>query len=90
MLRLVAYDIVNRKRLRKIAKICEDFGVRIEYSVFESRLDDCGFSEFIERIKATVSHGDRVVVYPICRSCEGKILALGAARANADADSLVF
>ena len=36
---LVCYDISNPKRLRKVAKICEDFGYRRHLSVlFGSRL----------------------------------------------------
>ena len=35
---LVAYDICNPKRLRKVAQTCEDFGLRRQYSVFFCRL----------------------------------------------------
>ena len=30
MLRLVAYDIADKKRLRRVAKVCDRFGVRVE------------------------------------------------------------
>ncbi len=39
MLTVIAYDITDQRRLRQIAKICEDYGVRVEYSVFECRLE---------------------------------------------------
>lgn len=45
MLILVAYDISNtdtsagRKRLRRIAKVCQDYGQRVQYSVFECTVD---------------------------------------------------
>lgn len=37
---LVTYDVSTetsegRRRLRKVAKVCEDFGQRVQYSVFE-------------------------------------------------------
>ena len=35
---LVAYDICDPKRLRKVAHTCEDFGFRRQYSVFMCRL----------------------------------------------------
>ena len=35
---LVAYDIADPKRLRKVARACEDFGLRRQYSVFFCRL----------------------------------------------------
>ena len=44
MLMLVSYDVntVNasgRRRLRRIAKVCEDWGVRVQNSVFECTVD---------------------------------------------------
>ena len=36
---LVAYDISDAKRLRKVAQACEDFGFRRQYSVFLCRLN---------------------------------------------------
>lgn len=40
MLVLITYDVdmttpEGPKRLRRIAKICQDYGVRVQYSVFE-------------------------------------------------------
>jgi CRISPR-associated protein Cas2 len=31
---LVAYDIADPRRLRKVARACEDFGMRRQFSVF--------------------------------------------------------
>lgn len=44
MLVLVSYDVstqdlAGRRRLRKVAKACENFGQRVQYSVFECLLD---------------------------------------------------
>lgn len=44
MLIVVSYDVsttsaAGRKRLRKIAKACVNFGNRVQYSVFECHLD---------------------------------------------------
>jgi CRISPR-associated protein Cas2 len=44
MLLLITYDVktqdkVGQKRLRHIAKICEDFGQRVQFSVFECKVD---------------------------------------------------
>lgn len=44
MLILVSYDVstttaAGKKRLRKIADACEDFGLRVQNSVFECNLD---------------------------------------------------
>lgn len=47
---LVCYDICDPKRLRKVAKICESFGQRLQYSVFECPLDDLR----LERLRAAL------------------------------------
>jgi CRISPR-associated protein Cas2 len=37
---LVCYDIANDKRLRRVAKVMEAYGTRLQYSVFECPLDE--------------------------------------------------
>ena len=41
---LVTYDVATgdaagRRRLRKVARLCQDFGQRVQYSVFECQVD---------------------------------------------------
>jgi CRISPR-associated protein Cas2 len=44
MLVLVCYDVAadpaGAKRLRRISEACKDYGVRVQYSVFECRIAD--------------------------------------------------
>ncbi len=42
---LVAYDVrtdssAGRRRLRKVAQLCTNYGQRVQYSVFECRVDE--------------------------------------------------
>lgn len=52
MLVIVVYDIDmnsgkdDQKRLRKVAKLCERYGTRVQNSVFEMILDNRQFCEF--------------------------------------------
>jgi CRISPR-associated protein Cas2 len=44
MMVIVSYDVstttaAGRRRLRRVAKTCEDFGQRVQYSVFECVVD---------------------------------------------------
>jgi CRISPR-associated protein Cas1 len=44
MMVLVSYDVstidkVGRRRLRRVAKACEDYGLRVQYSIFECSVD---------------------------------------------------
>ncbi len=55
MLVLVTYDVKTEsksgpKRLRRIAKICEDFGQRVQFSVFECKVDPAQWTELRQRL----------------------------------------
>ncbi len=66
MLTLVAYDICNDRRLRRVAEICEDYGVRVQYSVFECRLDEEDFTDFWLKLLDEIDEKeDRLVAYKI-------------------------
>ncbi len=66
MLTLLAYDIADPKRLAHVAKVCEDFGVRVQYSVFECRLDEDEFTDFWLRLLEEIDEQeDRLVAYKI-------------------------
>jgi CRISPR-associated protein Cas2 len=66
MLRLVAYDIADPRRLRRVAETCRDFGVRVQKSLFECWLDDDRFAELWSRIEAELDLAtDRVNAYTL-------------------------
>ncbi len=66
MLTLVAYDITDGKRLHKVARICEDYGVRVQYSVFECHLDEDEFVDFwLQLLEVIDEKEDRLVAYKI-------------------------
>ena len=66
MLTIVAYDISDPKRLGRVAKICEDHGVRVQYSVFECYLDACEFEDFWLKLLCEIDEEtDRLVAYKL-------------------------
>lgn len=59
MLILVCYDVntetrVGRRRLRRVAKVCESTGQRVQKSVFECQLDTAKFEELERRLLAEI------------------------------------
>lgn len=55
MLIIVTYDVstetaAGRKRLRRVAKVCESVGQRVQKSVFECRIDLMGYEELERRL----------------------------------------
>ncbi|HEB97530.1 MAG TPA: CRISPR-associated endonuclease Cas2 [Sedimenticola thiotaurini] len=55
MLVLITYDVRTeqaggRKRLRRIAKLCQDYGQRVQYSVFECLIDPAQWTCLRQRL----------------------------------------
>ncbi len=56
---LVTYDVntetkEGRRRLRKVATICKDYGQRVQYSVFECRVSDSQYETLRDRLLKTI------------------------------------
>ena len=52
---LVCYDVMTttpegRRRLRRVARVCLDFGQRVQQSVFECTLDETGLTRLRARL----------------------------------------
>ena len=78
---LIAYDIADAKRLRVTAKICKDYGFRVEYSVFECDLNMERLDKLLSELKAVINiKEDTILCYPICSACEKRIRRLGNIR----------
>ncbi len=91
MLTLIAYDITDPKRLHKVAKLCEDFGMRIQYSVFECRLEADRFDQFWNRLTTTIDpSSDRVTAYKLCSACARDIRDAGVQTHSEKAVAYVF
>ena len=66
MLTLLAYDISDQKRLAKVARICEDYGVRVQYSLFECWLEDDRFGLLWDKLSGLIDPGqDRLAAYSL-------------------------
>ena len=58
MLVLVSYDVSEenkgKRRLRRVAKACQDFGQRVQYSVFECIVDPAQWTELRNRLVSEI------------------------------------
>jgi CRISPR-associated protein Cas2 len=88
---LVAYDICDPKRLRKVARTCEDFGGRRQYSVFLCRLTATNLVRLKSRLYEIIDlQKDQVQVIPLCNRCAAQIEALGRPTEPHDALDVVI
>jgi CRISPR-associated protein Cas2 len=59
MLIIVAYDVstetsAGRRRLRRVAKVCESTGQRVQKSVFECTVDQAQYEQLERRLLAEI------------------------------------
>jgi CRISPR-associated protein Cas2 len=47
---LISYDITSNKLRRKIDNVLSDYGIRMQYSLFECNIDKVQLSELRERL----------------------------------------
>ncbi|EQA45274.1 CRISPR-associated endonuclease Cas2 [Leptospira broomii serovar Hurstbridge str. 5399] len=67
--RLVAYDIREPKRLRKVAKIMEGFGERIQFSVFRIYSTDRELEKLRWKLAKVTEKEDEVFYLTLCAKC---------------------
>lgn len=78
---LVVYDIRDPKRLYKIAKIAQDYGLRVQKSVFEAEMTPDGLQSMKQRMKTVIEpEEDGVKIFRLCQSCTAKRTGLGLGR----------
>lgn len=77
---IIAYDISNNRRRRRVAKLLEAHGVRMNKSVFECFLTPASFKKLSKIINQKIdSKNDSVLYYPLCRNCFEKSEKTGRA-----------
>ncbi|HQR08943.1 MAG TPA: CRISPR-associated endonuclease Cas2 [Gemmatales bacterium] len=87
---IVAYDIADPKRLRKVAKTCEDFGLRRQYSVFLCRLSAAALVRLKTKLYDVIDlQLDQVLFIPLCAVCMKQIESLGRPTEGVEARDIV-
>ena len=67
---VVAYDIVKDRRREKVMNTLKNFGLRVQYSVFECELTMQRAEQLLERLRTLIDpRRDRVNMYPLCDAC---------------------
>jgi len=88
---LVAYDICDAKRLRKVARCCEDYGERKQYSVFLCRISMTDYVKLRTRLYDLIDRQeDQVLFIPLCGKCVQEIDSIGLPTTAVDARDVVI
>ena len=66
---VIIYDISDKKRLSKVARIMRDYGVRVQRSVFESDISLKKLNELRKKILKVINvEEDYVVYFNLCEA----------------------
>ncbi len=83
---IVAYDVrtdeaKGKKRLRRVAQVCKDFGQRVQKSVFECQVDDMKFEELRRRLLREINdEEDNLRLYRLTEPREQHVETYGLSR----------
>lgn len=76
---LISYDIPDNKRRTKVANALEDYGQRVQFSVFEVWLDSSTKRELTQRLQRVIDEEeDSVRFYWLCAQCQRRVMVLGS------------
>lgn len=76
---VVSYDVSDNKRRNKVAKLLDDYGDRVQYSVFEVPINK---PEQVEELLARLTKvldlaKDSVYLHPVCARCREDTVVVG-------------
>ena len=89
---LVSYDVSfenpdGRHRLRKIAKVCKNYGQRVQYSVFECVVDPAQWTKLKNKLEHLIDEEtDSLRYYYLGSNYKRKVEHIGA-KASFDVDA---
>ncbi|MFV0436909.1 MAG: CRISPR-associated endonuclease Cas2 [Desulfopila sp.] len=84
MLVLVSYDVKisdpgGKRRLRRVAKVCKDYGQRVQFSVFECMVDPAQWTMLREKLIAEIDeHVDSLRFYFLGANWRNRVEHIGA------------
>ena len=87
MMMLITYDVstatsAGRRRLRRVARLCQDHGQRVQYSVFECQVDPAQWAVFRARLIEEIDASkDSLRFYRLGANWRGRIEHIGAKKA---------
>lgn len=87
MLIVVSYDISDDRRRTRLAHTLKDFGERVQYSVFECRLDAAALEKLRRRVQMLIDvKEDTVRIYRLCLECDRQVEIQGTGKVTEDPD----
>lgn len=87
---VVSYDVADDRRRLRIANTLLDFGARVQFSVFECRLDPPELARLRERLLPLLDPtADRLRIYRLCAACVAVVELHGEGKITDNPDVLI-
>jgi len=87
---VIAYDVFDDKRRRKIEKLISAYGVRVNLSVFEVDIKMKDFKKLIKKLEETANKEDNIRFYILTKECIEKSFVLNNKGNIFDGETLYF
>lgn len=79
-------DLAGRRRLRRVARVCRDFGQRVQYSVFECQVDPAQWTMIRARLLDEIDENeDSIRFYRLGANWRSRVEHVGV-KASYDPD----
>ena len=96
MLMLITYDVTTqdgagRRRLRRVARACQDYGQRVQFSVFECEVDPAQWTTLRARLIAEIDpKSDSLRFYHLGADAKRRVEHIGAKEGLDLAGPMIF
>lgn len=88
---IVSYDISSNRIRKKLADTLENYGQRVQYSVFECRLTKKRYKELYSRLVGLCTdENDSVRLYVLCENCSAKIRIIGNSKTSIKQEKVII
>jgi len=72
---VICYDITEPKRWRKVYKLVNGYGRRLQYSIFRCRLTPRRQEKLRWELEKLMEAEDRLLILSLCEACEQRTAA---------------
>lgn len=87
---VVSFDIADDHRRYRVGRTLEEYGQRIQYSVFELEVDSRDLIRLKSRLEGIMDFGeDRLLILPLCLDCVQAKFLRGEHCTSIDEDMIV-
>jgi CRISPR-associated protein Cas2 len=89
---IICYDFSDDKARTRLVKILSKYGTRVQYSVFEFKLDKKTWAKMIHTLndKKFLNGNHNIIIIPITDSVYNKIAYLGSVFMAFDYDTIIY